>query len=119
MDSPPLPSTWPTISVSGFSAVLLFCGAVVTSVLALFGVRYTARAPLQATLNDAFRTLMDEWQTERAQLTARILELEAMALVDRGQINQHIQISQSLQRNLEHLQERYDTLKEAFEKTLK
>jgi len=45
-------------------------------VLGFFGVRFTATAPLQQALNDAFRAMTAELQSERAQLTARISELE-------------------------------------------
>ncbi len=95
----------PPISVSGFSAVLLFCGALLTAVLALFGVRYTARAPLQVTLNDAFRTLMNEWQSEKSRLLARISELEAEVRRQRGEINQHIQVTQSLEHRIQRMLE--------------
>lgn len=71
------------------------------ALLGFFGARFTGVAQLQAGLNDAFRTLMDEWQTERAQHIARISELESEVLRQRGAINAGIQREQSLLRLLE------------------
>lgn len=65
---------------SGFSDALPYlvavAAALATGAFGYLGARYTATAPLQTALNDAFRSLMDEFQTARAQSSARISELE-------------------------------------------
>ncbi len=104
MPSTPLP---PDSSSLG-GGVLPYLAAVVTGLLGFFGARFTATAPLQASLNDAFRSLMDEWQTERAQHIARISELEAEVLRQRGVINQHLQLQASLQHNYDRLRAEMD-----------
>lgn len=76
MSSPPL-SPLPTPSGFPFGDVLLyFGGTAIISVLGFFGVRFTATAPLQMAMNDAFRSVTAELQQERAQLIVRISELE-------------------------------------------
>lgn len=105
MDSPVLSSA----STSSYGVALLFLAPVVTAALGYFGARYTATAPLQASMNDAFRTLMDEWQTQHAQDTARILELEAEVLRQRGTINQGLQREQSMQHIIDRLRAAIDS----------
>ncbi len=61
---------------SDWSVALPFLSAVVTGLLVYFGVRRSAAAPLQASLNDAFRSLMEEFQTQHAQDIAHISEQE-------------------------------------------
>ena len=95
-------------SGSHSSDALPYLAAVVTAALGWFGARYTAIAPLQTSLNDAFRTLMDEWQTERAAHIARISELEGEVLRQRGVINQGLQREQSLQHAYERLRAEMD-----------
>ncbi len=73
------------------------------ALLAYLGVRSSSTVRLQAHLNGAFRTLMDEWQTERAAHIVRISELESEVRRQRGEINQHIQINQSLTHQLERV----------------
>lgn len=76
MASPGFPVGFPNFgSIS--TGVLLFLGACVTAGLSYLGVQSTRTAPLQEALNGAFTSLMDELQTDRARLLARILELEA------------------------------------------
>lgn len=96
------------LPVSPSSGVLPFLGVVVAAALGWFGARYTAAAPLQSSLNDAFRTFMEECQNERAQHIARILELESEILRQRGEINQHLQIQASLQHNYDRLRAEMD-----------
>lgn len=81
--------------------VLPFLTAIGAAALGYFAARRTAIAPLQASLNDAFRSAMASWQTERAQLIARVSELEGEVLRQRGEINNHLQIIQSQQRRIE------------------
>ena len=77
----------PPTSGSGGAGVLPYLLAVgipsiITGLIGYFGARFTAAAPLQTALNDAFRSLTVELQTQHAQLVARISELE----VERDQL---------------------------------
>lgn len=96
-------SMQPLSSVSPLAAVLSFCAATVAGLLAFLGARFTATAPLQLSLNDAFRSLMDEWQVERARLTARVFELEGEVLRQRGTINQGLAREAALMRRIERM----------------
>ncbi len=96
----------PLTTVSGeasslYTVALPFFTAIGASALTYLGVRRTSIAPLRAEVNDAFRTWMHEAQEERARDTVRILELEAEILRQRREINQHLQIIQSTQAELE------------------
>lgn len=75
----PLPPGLPS-SGSGYTAVLLsllaVVGALITGAFAWSAARFTATAPQQMAMNDAFRSLTEELQTERARLIAQISELE-------------------------------------------
>lgn len=95
MSSPP-PSPLPPDLGSPSSGALPYLVAVVTGLLGFFGARFTATAPLQASLNDAFRSLMDELQTEHARLSARVYELESEKLQLAGDLRQTQQREQSL-----------------------
>lgn len=75
-------------SSSELTAALPYLAAGATAVLGYLGARYTATAPLQSSLNDAFRSLTDELQTERARLIVRISELEGEIIRQRGVINE-------------------------------
>lgn len=88
----------------GLSDVLPFLGAAVTGLLGFFGAQFTAVARLQKTLLDASRQWVEQSQTQHARDGVRILELEAEALRQRGEINQHIQRVQSLQHTLDRMQ---------------
>lgn len=98
------PSPLPQTLSLGWAAVLSFFGATVVAVLGYFGTRFSATAPLQASLNTAFRSLMEEWQSERARLTARISELEGEVLRQRGVINQGLAREGALQRRIEKME---------------
>ena len=80
MQQPPQLPLWPpgggAPGSSFLDALPYLGGALIVGVLGFFGVRFTATAPLQQALNDAFRAMTAELQSERAQLTARISELE-------------------------------------------
>ncbi len=96
------------ISYSGGTGVLWFFGVIGAALLAWSAARYSQRAPLQESLNAAFRSVMDELQTERARLIARISELEsdltnreAEIIRLRGEVRQHLQIQQSQHRLLD------------------
>lgn len=80
MPSPPLSTPPGPLGLPLGDALLYLVGAVAVALLGLFGVLFTGRAPLQQALNDAFRSLTEELQQERAQLIARISELEAEKL---------------------------------------
>lgn len=108
--SPPQPQTLSMIFGLDTKDALLSLAAILGPVLGYFAARYTATAPLQASLNDAFRTLMDQWQERLAQLTVRNSELEAEVLRQRGVINSNIQSIDSLNRNLERKQRFVDDL---------
>lgn len=58
---------------------LVILAIVSGPLLGYFGARYTATAPLQASLNDAFKVQLQAWQDERAQHIAHCLELEQTA----------------------------------------
>lgn len=94
----------PPISTgSGFNwaAALPYLSAVATGLLGFFGAQFTAVARLQKTLLDASRQWVEQLQKQRALDGARIFELEAEVLRQRGEINSHIQREESLQRALE------------------
>lgn len=93
----------PSTPVSGFglSDALPYLSAVVTGLLGFFGAQFTAVARLQKTLLDASRQYVDQSQAQHARDGARILELEAEIIRQRGEINQHIQTKESLQHALE------------------
>lgn len=85
--------------------VLPYFGTVVAALLGYFGARYTATAPLQTALNDAFRSLMEELQTKGAsdaalilELRQREVELEAEIIRQRGELRQKDQLIDSLTR---------------------
>lgn len=80
---------------------LPFLGGIAVAAIGFLGSRSTAVAPLQSALNDAFRSLMDEWQAERAQHIARISELEGEVRRQRSVINQGLQREESQTRLLE------------------
>jgi hypothetical protein len=71
--SSPLPS-----SGSGFTwrDVLPYFGAIAASVLTWFAAQFSQVARLEKTLLDASRQLVEAAQTQRAQDSARISELE-------------------------------------------
>lgn len=83
-------------------AVLPFLAPVLTAVLGFFAAQFTSVAALQKTLLDASRAYVKESQLQHARDAARIFELEAEVLRQRGVINQGIQLQQSLIRLLEH-----------------
>ena len=83
------------------TAVLPFLGVVVAGLLGWFGARHTAIAPLQVSLNDAFRTFMKEAQDDIAFKDARILELESEIIRQRGEIRQHLAQREAFLRILE------------------
>ena len=89
---------------SELTGVLLFLGAIATAVLGYFGVRSTRTAPLQEALNGAFTTLVDELQTDRARLVARISELESDVTSRESEI-------QRLRGVIRGLQQREDSLR--------
>jgi len=99
--SPPALPELPPISSFGLTAALPYWVAAATAVLGFFGARFTTIAQLQKTLLDASREWVEQTQTQRALDTARILELEAEILRQRGVINAMIQFKQSLFRLLE------------------
>lgn len=73
-----MPSGMPALPSSDallYSGMALVGGAI-TALIGLFGVLSSQRAPQQAALNDAFSALTKDLQEERAQLIARISELE-------------------------------------------
>lgn len=92
--------SWMHSSISTDALPYLVVG-LTTAVFGFFGARFTATAPLQASLNDAFRSLMEELQTQHAQDSVRILELEREVLRLRGENNQYIQVNRSATRLLE------------------
>lgn len=68
----------PSLGALLFSPLTVAAGAsVMVALIALYGVLYSQRAPLQAALNIAFSDLTTELQEERAQLIARISELDS------------------------------------------
>ena len=95
-------------SILQLTAVLPFLGAIVAALLGWFGALSTRTAPQQMALNDAFRTLMDELQNERAQHIVRISELESEVIRQRGEIAQHLQIAASLQHQVDRYREKLD-----------
>ncbi len=100
LDSLPTP---PPTSGFGLGAALSFFGGIIVALLGLFGVRSSQAAPLQLSVNDAFRTLIGELQEERATLIVRISELEAEVLRQRGVINQGLAREAALGRALAKL----------------
>ena len=88
----------------GLSDALPYLSAGATGLLGFFGAQFTAVARLQKTLLDASRQWVGDTQAQRARDGVRISELEAEVLRQRGEINQHIQREESLQRALERSQ---------------
>lgn len=88
-------------STSLLSVVLPFFGVVLAGLLGWFGARRSSIAPLQASLNDAFRTFMQEAQDEIASKDARILELESEIIRQRGEIRQFLAQREAFLRILE------------------
>jgi hypothetical protein len=86
MSSPQLPPP-PGAGGSPFGDVLPYllavAGSAIVGLLGLCGVLFSQRAPLQAALNGAFSALTKELQDERAQLVARIYELEGKLSAER------------------------------------
>lgn len=82
-------------------AALPFAAPVLTAVLGFFAAQCTSVAQLQKTLLDASRQFVRESQEKHAQDAARITELEAEIIRQRGVINAGIQTQQSLCRLLE------------------
>ncbi len=93
---------------SEHSAVLPWAGAALTGVVGFFGARFTAFAQLNKTILDASRGLVEEAQSIHARDGARISELEAEVLRQRGEIAQHIQKLESMERQLRRLQAEID-----------
>ncbi len=93
-----------TSSASGsdLSVVLPYLAAVVTGLLGFFGARFTATAPLQSSLNDAFRSLMEELQTQHAHDIARISEQEN----EIARLSGELRASQQRERSVLNLAER-------------
>lgn len=100
----PLPPLWISLGALGsdFSGALPFCGGVVASVLGYFAVKFTARAPLQTALNDAFRSLMEELQIQHASDIAHISELQN----ENARLNGELRASQQRERSTLALAER-------------
>lgn len=101
--SSPIPGVLP----SWLLAVSIIGGPL----LGYFGARYTATAPLQTALNDAFRSVMAEWQLERAQHIAHISSVEndcanlRLLLLERdGEIRNLKSVRDALTRSLEREQ---------------
>ncbi len=94
--SPPQSLTASLGPGSPLAAVLPYWLAVLTAVLGYLGARFTAAAPLQESLNDAFRTLMEELQSAHARAIVRASELEAEIIRQRGELRQLEQRRQSL-----------------------
>ena len=88
-------------STSLLMVALPYLGAVVTGLLGWFGARYTAIAPQQMALNDAFRSLVAELQDERAVHIVRISELEGEVIRQRGEISNLLASKDALLRILE------------------
>lgn len=86
---------------STFKDALPFLGAVVAALLGWSAARFTAVAPQQMAFNDAFRSLVGELQSERAQHIVRISELESEIIRQRGVINSHLAKEDALLRILE------------------
>src|ERR1700744_396124 len=103
--TPSGPSGFPTLDVLLDSAMGA-AGALIVGLIGLFGVLFSQRAPLQVALNGAFSALTKELQDERAQLIARIFELETqlgqaqLKILERdGEIRGLKQLRDSLQRS--------------------
>lgn len=88
-------------STSLLSVVLPFLGVIMAGLLGWSAARRSSIAPLQASLNDAFRTFMAEAQDEIAAKDARISELEAEILRMRGEARQLLAVREALLRILE------------------
>jgi hypothetical protein len=90
MSPPPLPIPSGQPDLPSWAVPLYWLlagiGTVIAALIGLFGVLYSQRAPLQAALNGAFSALTKELQEERAQLIARISELER----ENGELALHI-----------------------------
>lgn len=98
----PQPLTLLSMSGSDLSAVLPYLAAVVTGLLGFYGARFTATAPLQSSLNDAFRSLMEELQTQHARDIARISEQEN----EIARLSGELRASQQRERSMLNLTER-------------
>lgn len=88
-------------------AVLPFLAPVMTAVAGWFAALSTAPARLQSTINDAFSSLMEELQVERARLLAHISELQSALNAERarsellaGEVRQNQQLISSLRSSL-------------------
>lgn len=91
---------WKLLQISSTALGLTIPGALPSWLIALvailgpllgyFGARSTAIAPLQVAMNDAFRSVMEELQEDRARCIARISVLESEIRRQRGEINQHL-----------------------------
>ncbi len=99
MPSPPLPPE----SHSGLSAVLPWAAAAATSLVGFFAARFTAFAALNKIVLDASRLLVTDAQSIHARDSARISELEGEIVRQRGELANHIQREQSLQRQIDRL----------------
>ena len=96
------------VSTFGLSDALPWLGAGVTALGGWSVARYTAFAQLNKTMLDASRQMVQDSQSVHARDGARILELEAVVLEQRGAINQHIQKEQSMQRMIDRLRAELD-----------
>jgi hypothetical protein len=76
--------------------VLPSLSAGVGSLLTFLGVRFSQTAPLQVAMNDAFRALMAEFQSDRLAHTVRISELEGEIQRLRGELRSSQQTEISL-----------------------
>ncbi len=63
-------------SGAGWLAALTFLGTVIGSLITWFGVRFTARAPLQEAVNHSVEILMRGWEAEDRRRAVRISELQ-------------------------------------------
>lgn len=95
----PQPSPTPPPGLGSLiTAVLPYLGAIVASVLGWFAAQFSTVVRLEKTLLGASQSFVEQAQTLRAQDGARISELEAEIIRQRGLIRNHQQWEESVRR---------------------
>jgi len=105
-----MPSSVPPPELgSGLSDALPWLSAAVTGLVGWSAARFTAFAQLNKTILDASRQMVADAQEVHARDGARILELEAEIIRQRGAINQGLQREQSMQHLIDRLRAEIDS----------
>jgi hypothetical protein len=97
MQPPPSPTPPQTLG-SALLVALPYLGAIAASVLGWFAAQFSTVARLEKTLLGASQSFVEQAQALRAQDGARISELEAEIIRQRGLIRGHQQWEDSVRR---------------------